>query len=500
MAPLSLDILAPTSLLGFLGVTTSIYICYFVGVAIYRLYFHPLSAYPGPKLCAISYIPSLWNRIKGRQIEWTDRLHEIYGNVVRVDPYQLSYTNADAWKDIYGHRQGKPEMGKDRRFYPQIGEGEHIITANREDHGRFRKGFSHGMSGFSIHQQEPIIQNYVSLLIQRLEEHSQDGRVPQDMCSWYNWYTFDIIGDLTFGEPFGCLENSAYHPWVKTIFDTVKAGVLVNSVSYFPLLHKILFLLIPKQLLEKKKQHDDFTAEKTKQRLAVKEERPDFLGYILKRKEQAFTFPEFVSNSAILIIAGSETTATLLSGVTFLLLKNPDKLAKVVHEVRSSFKEDDEITINATTNLKYMVACLEEALRLYAPVPVGLPRIVPGGGDYIAGRWVPGGTAVCVEQMSTYRSPENFRDPNTYAPERFLNDEYFKDDKRHALNPFSTGPRSCIGKNLAWAEMRLALAKILFNFDLELQEESQNWLHHKVWIIREKGPLNVTLKKVVKRV
>jgi cytochrome P450 len=251
-----------------------------------------------------------------------------------------------------------------------------------------------------MRQQEPLIQSYVDLLVRRLEEHSHDGQIPQNMCSWYNWITFDIIGDLTFGEPFGCLENSDYHPWVRAIFDTVKAGIYINALKYVPYGQKAAWFFISKELLAKKKTHHQITVEKVKHRVGLTEERPDFLGNILKRKEKGFTFPELLSNSSILIIAGSETTATILSGVTYILLKTPDVMDKVVHEVRSSFSSNDEITIHSTSSLKYMIACLEEALRIYPPAPAGFPRIVPEGGDFIAEKWVPGG----VSHLSTLNS------------------------------------------------------------------------------------------------
>jgi cytochrome P450 len=101
-----------------------------------------------------------------------------------------------------------------------------------------------------------------------------------------------------------------------------------------------------------------------------------------------------VGNSEILIIGGSETTATLLSGVTYLLLMNPQALKKVVGEVHSTFSNEDEININSVSKLTYMLACLDETLRMYPPVPTGLPRIVPKGGASIIGKFVPEGVSL----------------------------------------------------------------------------------------------------------
>lgn len=94
-----------------------------------------------------------------------------------------------------------------------------------------------------------------------------------------------------------------------------------------------------------------------------------------------------------MIIGGSETTATLLAGVTYLLLSNPVALQRLTVEVRSTFQSEQEITMTSVNQLTYMLACLNEALRVYPPVPVGLPRVTPAGGRTIHGRFVPQGVS-----------------------------------------------------------------------------------------------------------
>lgn len=94
-------------------------------------------------------------------------------------------------------------------------------------------------------------------------------------------------------------------------------------------------------------------------------------------------------NASLLIIAGSETTATLLSGATYLLTTNPEALRRLTEEVRSTFKTEEEIDFTSVSSLQYMLACLDEALRMYPPAPLGLPRQTPKGGATIAGHYVP---------------------------------------------------------------------------------------------------------------
>jgi cytochrome P450 len=151
-------------------------------------------------------------------------------------------------------------------------------------------------------------------------------------------------------------------------------------------------------------------------------------------------------NASLLIVAGSETTATLLCGAVYLLTTHPHVLEKLTHEVRSTFKDDAEITLLSVGNLQYMLACLNEALRHYPPVAVGLPRLAPKGGANVAGHFVPEGTVTAVWQWAISHDPNHWTKPMEYHPERFLGDPEFKNDKLDAMQPFSTGPRNCIGK------------------------------------------------------
>lgn len=130
----------------------------------------------------------------------------------------------------------------------------------------------------------------------------------------------------------------------------------------------------------------------TKERLQRRKERKtDHIDFMVKLldPESGTNEAEQQSNAEILIGAGSETTATLLSGVTFLLLKNPSAMDKLIREVRSSFTSETEITFTAVNNLPYVLGCINEAFRLYPPVPGRLPRRVPKGGDDIDGSYVP---------------------------------------------------------------------------------------------------------------
>lgn len=144
--------------------------------------------------------------------------------------------------------------------------------------------------------------------------------------------------------------------------------------------------------MKERNDHGQLSQERLKRRLATQTNRPDFTSYILKYSdERGMTQQEMEHNAALLILAGSETTATLLSGCTYYLLTHSYACQRLVNEIRGSFRTDEEITILSTAKLSYLRCVLEESLRLYPPVPGITPRQVPKGGAFINGRFVPEG-------------------------------------------------------------------------------------------------------------
>ncbi|KAH8898557.1 isotrichodermin C-15 hydroxylase [Thozetella sp. PMI_491] len=466
--------------------------------AVYNVFFHPLRAFPGPLSHRMSAIPWAIAHARGVKPFHIQKLHDRYGPVARVAPNFLTFTDSRAWRDIYGHRVGAgantPEMAKASEFFrPANTSAIHIINAPRETHGQLRRALAHGFSDKAMREQEPLIVRHVDLLLERLAEYCDDGKKALEMEKWYNWTTFDIIGDLVFAQDFGGLSRVSYDPFVKLVFSGVKELALSGAVRYLG----FGFLLQPMARLGAYKNFmailDDI-GSRLKKRMAKTDERPDLIEGLLKRKEDwNLTFPQLRANSMILAVAGSETTATLLSGATYLLLTNPQHLEKLQQEVRSAFSHPSEIDIARVSTLPYLMAVLNESLRCYPPITGGLVRVVPEEGGEIAGRFVPPGTLVEVPHWAMYHSRENWTKPWEFSPERFLDKENV--DNFEALQPFSYGPRNCIGRNLAIAEMRLILARIVFDFDLELAPEGRGWIEKQrsfsIWV---KPALPVYLK------
>ncbi|GFF24703.1 benzoate 4-monooxygenase cytochrome P450 [Aspergillus udagawae] len=373
-----------------------------------------------------------------------------------------------------------------------------ILTANDADHKQFRKALSHAFSAKGLQAQEPIVTGYIDKLISRLREFAEAG-VPADMVKWYSLTTFDLISDLAFGEPFRGLDSSQCHHLVATVFDFLKVGPFLRGMEHYPLLFKAILAFLPTSFMEARKKQVEHVKMIVQKRLdsTAAHRRGDFMDSMIRHHgdKGELSKEELEANSNVLFIAGSETTATLLSGVTYWLLRTPEALDKATQEVRSVFASEADMTFSEITlQLPYMLACLNEAFRLYPPVPGGLQRQTETLRQ-ISGYNIPGLTKVSVHQSAAYLSPLNFHQPGQFIPERWLpeaKDEPaspFFSDKRDVVQPFSVGPRDCIGRNLAYAEMRMVLARVVWNFDLELCEESRDWKNQKIFSFWEKHPL-----------
>uniref|UniRef100_A0A093V4B3 Putative sterigmatocystin biosynthesis P450 monooxygenase n=1 Tax=Talaromyces marneffei PM1 TaxID=1077442 RepID=A0A093V4B3_TALMA len=232
----------------------------------------------------------------------------------------------------------------------------------------------------ALREQEGIIQKYVKKLMEQLSPQSNKG--PQDMVKWFNFTTYDLIRDLSFGEQFGCLENGKHDPFVQSIKDISKELTMIQMFKYYGLLG-LRGLFMPKAIAGARAQNMQRAIETVDRRVNSKTNRKDFLHYVLAamETEKGMSRAEMNVNTFSLSIAGSESSATLLCGFVFHTLAHPNIHEELVKEVMEAFKSEQEIVMANVHGLTYLNAVLQECLRIYPPVAVTLPRVVPDGGE-----------------------------------------------------------------------------------------------------------------------
>lgn len=443
---------------------------------LYNLLLHPLCTYPGPSLWAATRLPWTFHNLRGHLAAEILALHQRYGPVVRIAPDELSYTTGTAWKKIYGQRfphefhkclDGRGIAGPGLRTNTVHG----IVTAPHEKHVRLRRAIAPAFSERALREQEVFLQLYTDKLVTELRRacsRADGGEAREDIQRWYSLMAFDIVSDLAFGQPAGCLD-AAEQPWLQVIGQRARSIVWFQAGMYYRL-DGLMSRLAPKKSIEARRRHAELTAAKVAQRLAAQQkggkgeqqQRRDFMSYILEgetEEHHQLSRTELTYMASSFIVAGSGTSASALAGITFLLGRNRDKLLRATTEVRDAFaasgggeRDDVVITVEAIARLPYLRAIVDEGMRLFPPSPSTLPRFVPSGaagGEVIDGCWVPGGTAVGVHQFAAGRMEANFHRASEFLPERWLVGEgetAFAGDDRAAAQPFSYGPRNCIGQ------------------------------------------------------
>lgn len=212
--------------------------------------------------------------------------------------------------------------------------------------------------------------------------------------------------------------------------------------------------------------------------------RKDFFHHLFKGVDpetgNKLTNEELYSESNNLMVAGADTTSTTLAACIFYLLRNPTKLVALRQELDKSFTSLADINYYGTVlgTLPYLRAVINESLRQTPPVGGSLSRQVVGDGITVDGKFYPPGTEVCVPLYALLHNPDYFPDPYTFIPERWIANEkagYTKEmveRAQFAFCPFSIGPRGCVGKNLAYIELSIAVARLVCRFDME---EAPGW-------------------------
>ncbi|KAK5997021.1 Cytochrome P450 monooxygenase dtxS2 [Cladobotryum mycophilum] len=496
-----------------LSILAGLFIAHRIAMIIHNVWFHPLSKFPGPTLMAAFYFPFLWHSyLKGDMARRAAELHRKYGSVVRVSPNHLAVDGDVAWPEVFAHKSGKPEFGKVPGFFFP-GDHYSLIGAPKEDHRRQRRQLSHAFSDAALKEQEETLYKYFDMFFAKLSQHADSGTTI-NFVDWMNFTTFDIIGDLCLSDSFHCLDNNGYHPWVHSIFQAIRGDSAQRFLDAYPILSYMskFFKLSPEY--EVAQRNRALGGKLAIERIARGETpgRRDFLSYMTRQTrngEAGLSQNEILATTPLVILAGSETTATAMSGLVFYLCSNPEVYQRLAKEVREAFAADEDINLVSTGKLEYLHACLEEVLRVYPLLPRTPTtlsrcyscRTLCSRGRKFKNPTLPKTTIIHTYQWATFRNPKNFADANSFRPERWLPESHafydakFKNDNRAAFKPFSFGARDCIGKNLAYSELRVVTSKLLWRFDVTLEPGQEMW-HEKqrTFTVWEKGPLNITLK------
>lgn len=454
------------------------------GLAVYRLFFHPLRKFPGPRLAAATlWYEFYYDVCREGQLIWKiQEMHEEYGPIVRINPNELHIMDSDYYNDLYA-----PVGSKKRDKYGWWcnlagAPGSIFATVGHDLHRLRRAPLNPFFSKRAVTALEPLIREKVETLSSRFSQARETGQVIRLDCAFMA-LTMDVICSYCFGTDRRYLASDDLGlEWKKTINGAWQKGAVMRQ---FPWIASVM-RAFPRPLARRMDRNLSLLLEWQDSVRAVVEP------IVLRQDEQVPTEKEkggparstifhtlrdsdlppeerslkrLCDEGEIFTGAGSETTAKTLTTIMFYLAANPEPCDLLKIELAAAMPDPMQLQpLTKLEQLPYLTAVIQEGLRLSYGLTTRLPRVAHERLQYHD--WeIPPGTPVSETPYFILVDPKIFPDPETFRPERWLNDPVRL--SRYQVC-FGKGSRQCIGMNLASAELYLATAVIVRRFSLEL--------------------------------
>ncbi|EXJ77927.1 hypothetical protein A1O3_09086 [Capronia epimyces CBS 606.96] len=457
-------------------------------VAVYRLYWSPIAHFPGPKLAALTGgYEFYYNVMQGGRFSFHVRdLHRQYGPIVRISPTELHILDPDFFDVLYAR---SPNLDKYDYFARRFGHASDTFSTSEHTlHRTRRKALGLMFSAKRIDEFEPTVQEKIQKLCSVVATYADagSGKVLSLSRAWMA-LTTDIITEYAFARSYGHLDSPGFQESLHDALMTV--DVTGNFALHFPIIFPILERL-PVWMVRKFKpvllpvlglRHD--LAEQVKQiregtNAAYKDKGHATIFHELLNSNLAAaekTDARLGDEAQLVIAAGLLTTYWALTVASFYIINDPqihDTLRRELDEAAAAagneshprHTTDPLLSWHRLQTLPYLSGCVYEAVRLSTGVPGRNPRISPDK-DLRYGPWsIPKGTPVSMYGMHVLMDETVFPDPHTFNPNRWIDNPGLE---RYFV-AFGRGSRSCLGINLAQAEIYLALAAVFgrFTFDL----------------------------------
>ncbi|GAA98292.1 uncharacterized protein L969DRAFT_46843 [Mixia osmundae IAM 14324] len=475
---------------------------------------YDLRKHPGPITARFSTFWLAYYARHGQRYRAVHAAHQRYGRIVRIAPNQLSIADADALPVVYGHSTGTLKSTFYDAFVASVHRGL-FNTRNRVDHTRKRKIISHTFSQRSILELEPYIATTLKAFLAKWDikcELAKD-RWECDALPWFNYFAFDVIGDLAFGRPFGMVAAEADRTVVEDdqghTFTASAVRILNERGEYsatqgaiWPPLRPYMKYCDPwfARGLASVKNLTGIARSRVNQRLREGAgERKDLLARLQQGKDEQghpMGKDELTAEALTQLIAGSDTTSNSSCAIVFFIARHSQVKRRLQQELDTELagkaSDDGVLTFDEVKRLPYLAACIDEGLRRHSTSSIGLPRIMP---DHVVFKDVPirAGTVLSVPSYTIHHDETYWSEPFTYNPDRWLDSSAdVKQSREKAFNPFSTGPRACIGLNVARLELLVFIASLFFRYEIDLQDESLDELPTREGFLRK--PLYCHLK------
>ncbi|KAF2818629.1 cytochrome P450 [Ophiobolus disseminans] len=491
-----------------------LFVCYVIGSLIWELLFSAARAVPGPLASRFS---RLWYFSKVREGSFHHEniaLHERHGQVVRVAPGYFSISTTD--KTVYGIGSKFPKGDWYQGWkHPSPERWTLFPDQNSKRHAETRKRFQGLYSMSSLLSYEPYVDECIDIFLDKLSQFARSG-TSINLVHWFQCYAFDVIGEITYSERFGFLDNG--DDVAGTMAALEKSMTYSTLVGIFPKLHQYIYPVmekIPGSGAAGRTYLMSFVQRKISERSQAKQDgayRPqargsgdgaapqDFLDKLSEAQQQN---PDKVTPYHIFmmglsnIIAGADTTAISLSSVLYYLMTSPQAWSKLRKEIEEHGLRERRATFKDSQEMPYLQAVLKEGLRMHPATGLPLWRVVPQGGVQIGDHWLPPGSNVGVNSWVAHYDKKVYgEDADIFRPERWqeakdAGGERLKQMEANFM-PFGLGSRTCLGRHISTLEMSKLVPEIVKNFDLTLGMPKEEWKTVNHWFVMpEKLPVTL---------
>ncbi|KAL8307418.1 hypothetical protein RB597_001013 [Gaeumannomyces tritici] len=473
--------------LGALGVSAAGILALLSAVS-YRLYLHPLSGIPGPRLAAISNIWYARQVCAGRLLQVGKEIHDKFGPIVRVGPNEIWLNSEDAHREIYGLGSGfgksdfyvatalqKPKL--DWRLRSHYSDTLDLLSEyDAQRYRQQRRLIGPVYQAANLRKFELAVDQVLDEAVTRINE--LDGAAI-DLKEWMHIITVECLSSIVLSWSPGYLRlgsdggSSAfsYRGWKrKTIFGLFPLVAILETLSkavgrafadlwgltfkapkglrlFFPAVQRKIKTRM-RNFDAKKQQknvHEDLMADLVK----LHKERPEFTATYLHRMA--------ITNFG----AGHETMCSALTAAMAMLGSSPDVQDRVVRDQQGLADAGN----GNWSPAPYTVAAVKEAQRLYPVIGMSLPREVPVGGTHLHGVFLPAGTTVGINPVSLHRNEQIFGpDAHLFNPERWLDPAKSRAMDRCNLT-WGGGARTCPGRHLAELILYRTVARLILEFE-----------------------------------
>ncbi|KAF7539705.1 hypothetical protein G7054_g1956 [Neopestalotiopsis clavispora] len=432
----------------------------FASIATHRLFFHPLQSFPGPKLAAVSKI---WHSIQcldGKNYRVLERLHHQYGDFVRTGPNEITIFRPEALISLDGPGNKTTKSVWYDFLMPDMG-----VTTIRDKtfHDQRRKIWTQAFS-------EKALRVYEGQMIGAAEKLQSliDAAAKKDeavnFSSLAYWFSFDVMGMFALSESFDMLNTQKWHYAVDNLR---RAMSILGPLSPVPWLAQIGFKYLHGYWkIAEWHTMIDWCRDRMKERIDHDNEGTNIASYLIadaRKRNSLESDKHLLAGEAIVaIVAGSDTVAPTLVFLFYQLAKDPLLANQLFEELQGV---SDICDVRSLDQLPLLNAIINETLRFHPAVPTGGYRDAPPGGMTIAGRFIPGGTTIVAPRYTIFRSEKAYEQPDKFLPQRWYKQPELVKDKRSFL-PFAQGRYTCLGKNLALAELRTVTSLLVSKFHI----------------------------------